>query len=74
MHERRNRWNLVQHKSGRVVNSTDAKVQATEGGAPNGTVCNSGGAVIIQKKKVCFQDERTSPQSAYPKFSKGHRS
>jgi len=69
--EQRNRWDLVNDKTDRVVKSFDTKAEATKGGALKCAVGTDGGSVKIQKENARFQEERTYPRSADPKSSKG---
>lgn len=69
--EQRNRWDLVNDKTDRLIKSFDTKAEATRRGALKGAVGTDGGSVKIQLENARFQEERTYPRSADPKSSKG---
>ncbi len=69
--EKKDRWDLINDKTDRVVKTFDAKAEATKGGVLEKAVGTAGGSVKIQKEDAKFQEERTYPQSADPKASKG---
>ncbi len=69
--EKKDRWDLINDKTDRVVKTFDAKAEATKGGVLEKAVGKAGGSVKIQKEDAKFQEERTYPQSADPKASKG---
>lgn len=69
--EKRDRWDLENDKTDRVVKSFDTKAEATVRGALKGAIGADGGSVKIQKGNGRFQEERTFPRSADPKKSKG---
>lgn len=69
--EKKDRWDLVQDKAGKVIKSFDTKTEATKGGVLEKALGKAGGSVKIQKEDAKFQEERTYPRSADPKSSKG---
>lgn len=69
--EKKDRWDLVNDKTDKVVKSFDKKAEATKGGVLEKAVGKDGGSVKIQKEDAKFQEERTYPRSADPKASKG---
>ena len=69
--EKKDRWNLENDKTDRVVKSFVTKADATVRGALKKAVGKEGGSVKIQKENGRFQEERTYPKSADPKKSKG---
>lgn len=69
--EKKDSWDLVNDKTDKVVKRFDTKTEATKGGVLGKAVGKAGGSVKIQKEDAKFQEERTYPQSADPKASKG---
>jgi len=69
--ERKDRWDLGNDKTDRVVKSFGTKEDATAGGTLKKAVGSDGGSVKIQKEDGHFQEERTYPKSADPTKSKG---
>ena len=69
--EKKDRWDLVNDKTDRVVKSFETKGDATKGGVLSKAVGKEGGSVKIQKEDAKFQEERTYPRGADPKSSKG---
>jgi hypothetical protein len=69
--ERKDRWDLTNDKSDKVVKTFDTKAKATKGGVLERALGTSGGSVKIQKQNGRYQEERTYPGSADPKSSKG---
>jgi hypothetical protein len=69
--EKKDRWDLENDKSNRVVKTFETKENATAGGVLKKAVGAEGGSVKIQKENGKFQEERTYPRSADPKKSKG---
>lgn len=69
--EKKDRWDLTNDKSDKVVKSFGLKEKATKGGVLEKAVGSDGGSVKIQKVNGKFQEERTYPGDADPKSSKG---
>lgn len=69
--EKKERWDLENDKTDKVVKSFDTKAEATVGGALSKAIGKEGGSVKIQKENGRFQEERTFPRAADPKESKG---
>lgn len=69
--EKKDRWDLVNDKTDKVVKSFDTKAELTKGGVLEKAIGKDGGSVKIQKEDGKFQEERTYPQGADPKSSKG---
>lgn len=69
--EKKDRWDLTNDKSDKVVKAFETKTDATKGGALEKAVGSDGGSVKIQKVNGRFQEERTYPRSRDPKSSKG---
>jgi hypothetical protein len=69
--KKKDTWDLKNDKTDKVVESFDTKSEATEGGVLRKAVGEDGGSVKIQKENGRFQEERTYPDGADPKESKG---
>lgn len=69
--EKKDRWDLENDKTNKVVKSFDTKGDATARGALKRAVGKEGGSVKIQKENGRYQEERTFPRSADPRSSKG---
>ena len=69
--EKKDRWDLTNDASNRVVRKFDKKAEATKGGVLSKAIGSQGGSVKIQKENGRFQEERTYPRSADPRGSKG---
>lgn len=69
--EKKDRWDLTNDKTDKVVKSFDTKEGATKGGVLEKAVGKDGGSVKIQKEDGKFQEERTFPRGADPASSKG---
>ncbi|MEK7585688.1 MAG: DUF2188 domain-containing protein [Patescibacteria group bacterium] len=69
--EKKDRWDLEQDKTHKVVKSFETKEDATTGGVLRKILGEDGGSVKIQKEDGKFQEERTYPKSADPKESEG---
>lgn len=69
--EKKERWELSNDKTDKVVKTFTTKEKATEGGVLKKAVGEDGGSVKIQKENGKFQEERTYPKSEDPKSSKG---
>jgi hypothetical protein len=69
--EKRDRWDLTNDQTDRVVKTFDTKQDATKGGVLERALGPAGGSVKIQKQNGRFQEERTYPGSADPSKSKG---
>ena len=68
--EKKDRWDLTNDKTDKVVKTFSAKTDATARGIlKKATGGNS--SVKIQKENGKFQEERTFPKSADPKKTKG---
>jgi Uncharacterized protein conserved in bacteria (DUF2188) len=68
--EQKDRWDLEQDKTGKVVKSWETKADATAGGVLQKAIGGEG-SVKIQKENGRFQEERTFPRSEDPPQSKG---
>ena len=69
--EKKEKWDLENDKTNRIVKSFETKEQATAGGVLKKFIGKDGGSVKIQKENGKFQEERTFPKSADPVSSKG---
>ncbi len=69
--DRKERWDLENDATNRVVRTFETKQDATKGGVLEKAVGKSGGSVKIQKVNGRFQEERTYPGSKDPRESKG---
>lgn len=69
--EKKDRWELENDKTNRIVKSFDTKEDATAGGVLKKTLGDNGGSVKIQKENGKIQEERTYPGAADPRESKG---
>lgn len=69
--EKKEKWELENDKTNKIVKSFETKEEATAGGVLEKAVGKEGGSVKIQKVNGKFQEERTYPQGADPKESKG---
>ena len=69
--EQRDRWDLTNDKTDKVIKSFDTKADATKGGVLHKALGPDGGSVKIQKENGRIQEERTFPRSADPKSSPG---
>lgn len=69
--DKKERWDLEQDRTNKVVKSFDNKADATGGGVLAKAIGKEGGSVKIQKVNGKFQEERTFPRSADPKKSPG---
>jgi hypothetical protein len=69
--EKRDRWDLTNDTTDRVVKSFETKDEATKGGVLEKAVGSEGGSVKIQKENGRFQEERTYPGSKDPSKSPG---
>jgi hypothetical protein len=69
--EKKDRWDLTNDNTDRVIKSFDTKEKATKGGVLKRAVGGDGGSVKIQTADGHFQEERTYPSSADPHSSKG---
>ncbi|WP_427788503.1 hypothetical protein [Brevundimonas diminuta] len=65
--ERRNRWDLVNDKTDRIVKFFDTKDEATKADALRGAVGADGSSGKIKKENARFQEGSTYPRSADPK-------
>jgi hypothetical protein len=69
--EAKDRWDLENDETGRLVGSFPTKEAATRGGVLERVVGADGGSVKIQKMNGRFQEERTYPGSRDPRESEG---
>ena len=69
--ERKDRWDLTDDKTDRVIKTFDTKRDATKGGVLRRALGSDGGSVKIQKENGRFQEERTYPSWKDPHKSKG---
>jgi hypothetical protein len=69
--EKKNRWDLSNDKTDKLIKSFDTKADATKGGVLKKVLGSEGGSVKIQKENGRFQEERTYPKKADPTSSKG---
>lgn len=69
--EKKEKWELENDKTNRVVKSYTTKEDATAGGALRKAIGDDGGSVKIQRQDGRFQEERTYPKSLDPKESRG---
>ena len=68
--QQKDRWDLEQDKTGKVVKSWDTKAEATKGGVLERAIGGEG-SVKIQKENGRIQEERTFPRSEDPRKSPG---
>lgn len=69
--DKKDRWELKNDKSDKVVKTFEKKEDATKGGVLAKTAGAEGASVKIQKLDGKFQEERTYPGSKDPEGSKG---
>jgi len=69
--EKKDRWDLTNDQTDRLIKSFDTKEAATKGGVLKRAVGREGGSVKIQTVDGKYQEERTYPRSADPHSSKG---
>ena len=69
--EQKDRWDLKNDGTNRVVKTFEIKSDATAGGALKQVLGSEGGSVKIQKENGRYQEERTYPRSKDPRSSKG---
>lgn len=69
--EKKEKWELENDKTNRVVKSYPTKENATAGGALRKALGDDGGSVKIQRQDGRFQEERTFPRNKDPEESKG---
>lgn len=69
--QQRDRWDLVNDATNRIVTTFETKTEATRGGVLEKAVGPGGGSVKIQKGNGRSQEERTYARSADPKKSPG---
>jgi hypothetical protein len=67
---KKERWELKQDKTEKVVKTFENKADATAGGVLKKTIGGTG-SVKIEKENGRYQEERTYPHSADPKKSPG---
>ncbi len=68
--EKKDKWELTNDKTNKVVKSFETKGEATAGGVLKKAIGGEG-SVKIQKVNGKFQEERTFPKSEDPEQSKG---
>jgi hypothetical protein len=64
-------WELINDKTDKVIKTFATKSEATTGGVLKKALGASGGSVKIKLENNKFQEERTYPDGADPKKSKG---
>lgn len=64
-------WKLENDKTDKVIKTFETKKEATKGGVLKRVLGREGGSVKIKKLDNKFQQERTYPDKADPKQSKG---
>ena len=69
--EKKERWDLGNDKTKRVIKTFETKEVATKGGVLKRALGGNGGSVKIQKQNGRIEEERTFPSSADPHKSKG---
>jgi hypothetical protein len=67
----KDRWDLTNDTSDKVVKSFERKSDATKGGVLSKAIGPGGGSIKIQKVNRRFGEERTFPRNKDPRFSKG---
>lgn len=69
--EKKEKWELENDKTNKIIKSFDTKADATAGGVLKKTLGEEGGSVKIKKMDSTYQEERTYPKKDDPKESKG---
>ena len=69
--KKKDRWELKNDKTDRVVRTFGTKSEAMAGGILAGVLGKEGGSVKIRKIDGKYQEERTFPRSKDPKKSPG---
>ena len=69
--ESKERWDLRNDKTNRLIESFDTKAEATTRGVLKEAVGENGGSVKIQKENGRIKEERTYPKSKDPVESEG---
>jgi hypothetical protein len=69
--DKKERWDLEDDRTNRVVKSFDIKHDATASGVLKKALGKEGGSVRIEKKAGGYEEERTFPRSADPRRSRG---
>lgn len=69
--EKKDRWDLTNDKTDKVVKTYETKAEATAGGVLKKATGTEGGSVKIQKMDGKYQEERTYPGNKDPKGSPG---
>jgi len=69
--EQKERWDLKNEGTKRVIKTFETKLAATKGGILEKAVGRNGGSVKIKKTDGKIQEERTFPASQDPRKSKG---
>jgi hypothetical protein len=68
--DKKDRWDLTNDKTDKVVKTFETKTDATAGGVLKKAIGGEG-SVKIEKENGKYQEERTFPRSEDPKESKG---
>lgn len=68
--EQKDRWDLKEDKTEKLIKTFDTKTEATKGGVLQRAIGGEG-SVKIEKENGRYQEERTFPRSEDPKKSKG---
>jgi hypothetical protein len=68
--DNKNRWDLTNDKTNKVIKAFETKEEATAGGVLKKAIRGEG-SVKIEKENGKYQEERTFPRSEDPKKSKG---
>lgn len=69
--EKKDKWELTNDKTNKIVKSFENKGDATAGGVLRKILGDDGGSVKIQKENGKIQEERTYPKSKDPVESEG---
>ena len=67
----KNVWELTDDKTDKVIKTFNTKAEATKGGALKKVLGEDGGSVKIKLENNKIEEERTYPDSADPRKSKG---
>lgn len=68
--EQKDRWDLNEDKTAKLIKTFDTKAEATKGGVLEKAIGGEG-SVKIEKENGRYQEERTFPRSEDPRKSKG---
>lgn len=69
--EKKDVWELTNDKTNKVIKTFETKSEATTGGILKKVLGEAGGSVKIKLENNKIQEERTYPDKADPKKSKG---